>query len=556
MLSTFRSVRHWHRYREIVSVFFRYGFGFVFNQLEPDWHSLRRVLRLPERKRLLTPPEDLAMHFRLALEELGPTFIKFGQILSTRPDLLLPAYIAELSKLQDTVPPASWEMIREVLIRELEREPEQVFATIDPQPMAAASLAQVHAATLPGGHEVVVKVQRPGITAVIGTDLEILSSLAARAQTTRWGKIYDFVSMADDFAFTLRNELDYRREGCNADRFRENFTGEPHLYIPHVYWDFSSQHVLVLERIHGIKIDDIPALDEAGYDRHRVALHSARVIIKEVLEDGFFHADPHPGNYNVMPSEVIGAMDFGMVGYLRDRDRLELIRLYLVAVALDADGIVDQLIRMGAAGAEVDQVGLARNIGRLLNKYYALPLKNIRAREVVEEIMPIVFHHHLRLPSDLWLLGKTLAMMEGVGLQLDPEFDVFAVAQPFVRRLVWKMVMPNSGWARAALLSGANWGELFNRLPRAGNRMLERIERDEPFKIHLDDTDRIMNKLDRLITRLSLSILVGSLIVGLAFLVPSASPNSWVQWMVIGGLVAIINLGIWLFISLFRSRNE
>jgi len=496
------------------------------------------------------------MHFRLALEELGPTFIKFGQILSTRPDLLLPAYIAELSKLQDTVPPASWEMIREVLIRELEREPEQVFATIDPQPMAAASLAQVHAATLPGGHEVVVKVQRPGITAVIGTDLEILSSLAARAQTTRWGKIYDFVSMADDFAFTLRNELDYRREGCNADRFRENFTGEPHLYIPHVYWDFSSQHVLVLERIHGIKIDDIPALDEAGYDRHRVALHSARVIIKEVLEDGFFHADPHPGNYNVMPSEVIGAMDFGMVGYLRDRDRLELIRLYLVAVALDADGIVDQLIRMGAAGAEVDQVGLARNIGRLLNKYYALPLKNIRAREVVEEIMPIVFHHHLRLPSDLWLLGKTLAMMEGVGLQLDPEFDVFAVAQPFVRRLVWKMVMPNSGWARAALLSGANWGELFNRLPRAGNRMLERIERDEPFKIHLDDTDRIMNKLDRLITRLSLSILVGSLIVGLAFLVPSASPNSWVQWMVIGGLVAIINLGIWLFISLFRSRNE
>ena len=556
MLSTFRSVRHWHRYREIVSVFFRYGFGFVFNQLEPDWHSLRRVLRLPERKRLLTPPEDLAMHFRLALEELGPTFIKFGQILSTRPDLLLPAYIAELSKLQDTVPPASWEMIREVLIRELEREPEQVFATIDPQPMAAASLAQVHAATLPGGHEVVVKVQRPGITAVIDTDLEILSSLAARAQTTRWGKIYDFVSMADDFAFTLRNELDYRREGCNADRFRENFTGEPHLYIPHVYWDFSSQHVLVLERIHGIKIDDIPALDEAGYDRHRVALHSARVIIKEVLEDGFFHADPHPGNYNVMPSEVIGAMDFGMVGYLRDRDRLELIRLYLVAVALDADGIVDQLIRMGAAGAEVDQVGLARNIGRLLNKYYALPLKNIRAREVVEEIMPIVFHHHLRLPSDLWLLGKTLAMMEGVGLQLDPEFDVFAVAQPFVRRLVWKMVMPNSGWARAALLSGANWGELFNRLPRAGNRMLERIERDEPFKIHLDDTDRIMNKLDRLITRLSLSILVGSLIVGLAFLVPSASPNSWVQWMVIGGLVAIINLGIWLFISLFRSRNE
>jgi len=235
MLSTLRSIRHWHRYREIVSIFFRHGFGFAFDQLEPEWHSLRRVLRLPARKKLFTPPEDLALHFRLALEELGPTFIKFGQILSTRPDLLPPTYIAELSKLQDTVPPVPWEMIREVLIRELGREPEQVFTTIDPQAMAAASLAQVHAATLPDGHEVVVKVQRPGITSVIDTDLKILSTLAVRAQATQLEKIYDFVSMADDFAFTLQNELDYRREGRNADRFRENFADESHLYIPHIY---------------------------------------------------------------------------------------------------------------------------------------------------------------------------------------------------------------------------------------------------------------------------------------------------------------------------------
>jgi ubiquinone biosynthesis protein len=556
MSSTLRSVRHLHRYREIAGIFLQHGFGFAIDQLEPEWHSLRRILRFPARKDLPTPPEDLAKHFRLALEELGPTFIKLGQIISTRPDLLPPAYIAELSKLQDAVPPTSWEMIRDVLIRELGHEPEQVFLSIDPQPMAAASLAQVHAATLPGGHEVVVKVQRPGIHAVIETDLEILSSIAVRAQATRWGKIYDFVNMADDFAFNLRNELDYRREGRNADRFRENFKGESHLYIPQVFWDFSSEHVLVLERIHGIKIDDIPALDAAGYDCHQVALHSARVIIKEVLEDGFFHADPHPGNYNVLPGEVIGAMDFGMVGYLRDRDRHDLIRLYLVSVSLDADGIVNQLIRVGAAGIEVDRAGLAHDIGRLLNKYNGLPLKDVRVREVIEDIMPITYHHHLRLPSDLWLLGKTLGMLEGIGLQLDPEFDLFAVAQPYVRRLEWNMAMPNSGWAQTALLGAANWSELFNHLPRAGNRMMEHIERDEPFNIHLDDTDRIVNRLDRLITRLSLSILVGALIVGLAFLVPTASPNSWVQWMVIGGLVAVLILGIWLFISLFRSKNK
>ncbi|MEL7591914.1 MAG: AarF/UbiB family protein [Anaerolineaceae bacterium] len=551
-----RSIRHWRRYREIVGIFVRHGFGFAFNQLEPDWNSFRHVLRLSARKKPSTPSEDLAMHFRLALEELGPTFIKLGQILSTRPDLLPPPYITELSKLQDNVPPTPWGLIREVLIRELGREPEQVFLTINPQPMAAASLAQVHAATLSDGQEVVVKVQRPGISAVIDTDLEILSSLAKRAQTTQWGKVYDFVSMANDFAFTLRNELDYRREGRNADRFRGNFVHESHLYIPNIYWEYSSQRVLVLERIHGIKIDDLPALDEAGYDRHRIALHSARVIIKEVLEDGFFHADAHPGNYNVLPGEVIGAMDFGMVGYLKDRDRIDLIRLYLVAVALDADGIVDQLIRMGAAGAEVDRTTLARDIGRLLNKYYVLALKDVRAREVVEEIMPIAFQHHLHLPSDLWLLGKTLAMMEGVGLQLDPNFDVFAVAQPFVRQLLWNMAIPNAGWVRAALLGGANWGELFNRLPRAGNRMLERIERDEPFRIQIDDTDQIISRLDRLFTRLSLSILVGALIIGLAFLVSNPSPSFWGQWMIIGGLVLIISLGVWLLILLFRPRNK
>jgi ubiquinone biosynthesis protein len=551
-----RSVRHWQRYREILGIFLRHGFGFVFNQLDPDWNSFRNFLRLPSRKEPSTPSEDLAMHFRLALEELGPTFIKLGQILSARPDLLPPTYIAELSKLQDNVPPTPWESIREVLIRALGQEPEQVFLSIDPQPMAAASLAQVHAATLPDGQEVVVKVQRPGISAVIDTDLEILSSLAKRAQTTRWGKVYDFVSMTNDFAFTLRNELDYRREGRNADRFRENFVHESHLYIPHVYWDYSSQRVLVLERIHGIKIDDLPTLDSAGYDRHRIALYSARIIIKEVLEDGFFHADPHPGNYMVLSEEVIGAMDFGMVGYLRDRDRLDLIRLYLVAVALDADGIVDQLIRMGAAGAEVDRTELARDIGRLLNKYSGLPLKEIRAGEVLEEMMPIAFQHRLHLPSDLWLLGKTLAMLEGIGLQLDPDFDVFSVAKPFVRRLLWNMVMPNSGWAQGILLSGANWGELFNRLPQAGNRMLERIERDEPFRIQIDDANQNINRLDRQFTRLSLSILVGALIIGLALLVSNPSPSSWGQWMIIGGLVLIISLGIWLFILLLRPRNK
>jgi ubiquinone biosynthesis protein len=553
MISSLRSIRHWHRYREIVTIFFRHGFGFAFDMLEPEWHSIRRAMKLPAREKYTTPSGDLAIHFRLALEELGPTFIKFGQILSTRPDLLPPAYIAELSKLHDNVPAAPWEIIREVLVRELGREPEDVFTTIDPQPMAVASLAQVHAAVLPGGCEVVVKVQRPGITAVIETDLEILSFLALRAQSTPLGKIYEFVAMADDFAFTLRNELDYCHEGRNADRFRQNFSGEACAHIPAIHWDFTTRCLLVMEYIHGIKVNDIEALDAAGYDRHQVALHSARVLIKEVLEDGFFHADPHPGNYNVMPGEVIGIMDFGMVGFLNARERLDLIRLYIMIVGLDANGIVDQLVRMGAASADVDRSGLARDMGRLLNKYYAISLKGLHARDVIEELRPVVFNHHLHLPGNLWQLGKTLAMLEGLGMQLDPDFDLFEVAQPFVRHLTRRLVMPDEGWGRSALIGGANWGELIDRLPRAGNRVLERIERNEPLQLSLKDTDRIISNLDRLLTRLSLCILIGCLIIGLAFLIPGTSPNGWVQLLIVGGLIAVLGLGIWLFFSLLRS---
>jgi len=549
------SARHLRRYREITGAFVRHGFGFAFERLGPEWWPHCRVSRLRPEKAPPLPTENLAAHFRQALEELGPTFVKFGQILSTRPDLLSPPYIAELSKLQDTVPPAPWGAIQAVIAQELGCAPEEVFAQIDPLPLAAASLAQVHAATLADGTEVVIKVQRPNILGTITTDLEILAALAKTLQATALGQIYDFVAIADDFAFTLRNELDYRREGRNADRFRANFAHEPHLYVPRVYWEHTTSRVLVLERIHGIKLDDLPALDAADYDRRRVALHSARIIVKEVLEDGFFHADPHPGNFVVMPDEVIGAMDFGMVGYLRDRDRLDLIRLYVVSVGLETDGVVEQLIRMGAASMGVDRQGLAQDIDRLLTKYYNLPLKDIRAREVVEEIMPLAYRHHLHLPSNLWLLGKTLAMMEGIGLQLDPDFDMFAVSEPLVRRLTWHLVLPRRAWGEELLRQGAEWGELVTRLPRIGNRLLEQSERGELFQIRLKDADSVMRRLDRLATRLALSVLVAALVVSLALLIPLTTAGGPLHWPVAIGLIIAAGLGVWLLISILRGTH-
>lgn len=557
MFNSRRSIRHLQRYSEIAAIFARHGFGFLFNRPE---FSPQAWFRLPWRssqKGMPPQSDDLAVHFRLALEEAGPTFVKFGQILSTRPDLLPISFITELSKLVDSLSPEPWELIRPLLTRELGREPEEVFASIDPQPMASASLSQVHAAVLPDGHEVVIKVQRPNISAVIDTDLEILSSLAASAQATSLGNVYDFTGIADDFSFTMRNELDYQREGRNADRLRVSFADAPHLlYIPKVYWELSTRQVLVLERIYGIKISDIPALDAAGYDRHKVALHSASAMVKQILEDGFFHADPHAGNYLIFPGEVIGLVDFGKVGYLRDKDRMDLIRLYIVAIEMDVDGLIDQLVRMSAVREDVDRNRLAYDLNRFLNKYNGVPIKYIRARELIDEITTITFRHHLRLPATWWLVGQTIVMLEGIGLQLDPDFDVFQAAEPHIQSLMKNLFLPHGGWARTILMDATNWGELLHRLPRVGNRMLERLERNEGFRMEIKDTDRILGRIDRLVTRLALSMLVAAFVIGLPILLQLTTPGSLPRWLILISLIPILGSGLWLAVSLLHTPRK
>jgi ubiquinone biosynthesis protein len=552
-----RHLKHLRRYREIARILIRHGFGGVVEQL-----GLLSILSLPRRLlhrwpvgSPLSPPE----HVRLAIEELGPTFIKLGQILSTRPDIIPPAYIHELAKLQDTVPPADWEGVKARVETELEGTLEELFASFEVEPLAAASLAQVHAATLPGGEDVVVKVQRPGIEKVISVDLEILFDLARLVQErTVLGELYDLPEIAEDFAYALRAEMDYRSEGRNADRFRRNFADEPTLYIPKVTWEHTTGRVLVLERIRGIKIGDIEALDAAGVDRHQVAENAARIIIKEVFEDGFFHADPHPGNFFVMDGAIIGAMDFGMVGRVSPSLRSDLVRLYVVGIGMDSEEIVEQLIRMGAASHHVDRAGLKRELERLLNKYYGLPLEEIRALEVVEEIMPIAFRHHLRLPSDLWLLGKTLGMMEGVGLKLDPGFDIFAFSEPYVRRFAWQMASPRL-WGRRLLRGVGDWQELFTTLPRRAPRILDRLEHGElEFVVSLKETNQAISRLDRIANRLVITVLIAALTVSLALLMPmvAAGGRGFAFWLVVTGFAVAALLGFMLLLSVWRAGRR
>jgi ubiquinone biosynthesis protein len=553
-----RTIRHLRRYQEIAQVLIRHGLGELVDLLE-----LQPYLALPRRLvrqwREEAPPLGAPQRLRLALQELGPTFIKLGQVLSTRPDLIPPAYITELTKLQDTVPPEPWDPIREQIETELGASTVELFAGIEHEPVAAASLAQVHPATLHDGSDVVVKVQRPGIEETIEVDLEILQDVARLLEgRIPLARLYDLPQTARGFATTLRMELDFYREGHNADRFRENFADDPYLCVPQIYWDFTTRRVLVMERIRGIKIDNIDALDEAGYDRHRIAVHAARMVVKEVLEDGFFHADPHPGNFIIMPGEVIGAMDFGMVGHLSYGMRTDLTRLYIAAIQMDEQGIVDQLIRMGAIVGETDRIALEQDLSRLLGKYYGLPLKAIRAQDVMQDVTPIAFRHHLRLPSQLWLLGKTLAMLEGVGLKLDPDFDFIAFSKPFIRRFLFRIALPRN-LGPALIKTAGDWSDLLSLLPRVGTQLLTRAERGE-FEMTLEHKglDRALTRLDRSANRISLSLLLAALIVGLALMIPAfnlAEERGLVSVLVVAVFIGVSLVGLWLIFSIWRARK-
>jgi len=551
--------RYLRRYRQIVEILADYGFGAVLAQM-----GLSDRLNIPRRwrRRKDIPGDDInnARRLRLALEDLGPTFIKFGQILSTRSDIMPPEYLDELSYLQDEVAPVSWDEARQVVETELGAPVGELFAQVDPVPIASASLAQVHVARLVGGEEVVVKIQRPNIEKTVNLDLDIIYDLAQTAQQRiAAASRFEVADLAEEFASALRTEMDFRREAWSADRFRENFADESHLYVPKIFWEFTTNRILVMERIRGIKIDNIAALEAAGYDRHRLATYAANFVLKEVLIDGLFHADPHPGNLLIMPGEVIGVLDFGTVGRLDDRDRANLARLFIAGVQLDVESIVDQLQRMGVVGFRVDRAGLQRDLRRIMMRYYGLPIYEISAQEVAKQVQPIMYEYKLYIPTDYYLLMKTVMIMQGVGLNLDPDFDIFEAAQPYIGKLFRRMWLPSS-WGPEVLRLAMDWKDFASVLPRKTTRILDQVERGQlTVQAELPQLESTINTIDRLINRIIFSVLVAALLVALALLLPRldyAWPWGIITWIIVIGFFALLFLAARLAWSVFRSGRS
>jgi ubiquinone biosynthesis protein len=560
MPTILQTFRHLRRYQQIGRILTRYGFGHVLTQLgigRAITPGLEK-LRFSSSERLRATPAE---RVRMVVEELGPTFIKLGQILSTRSDILPPEFTQELEKLQDTVPPTDFSLIQAQVEKELQQPIDVVFPSFEPEPVASASLGQVHFATLSSGEEVAVKVFRPGVDKVIETDLDILLELAALAEKrTSWGEYYGVLSLAQEFADTLRTEQNYEQEGHNIDRYRQMFAGDGHVNVPLVYWETTTRRVLTMERLEGIKITDVAALDAAGLDRKVVASRNIAILLKAVLQDGFFHADPHAGNFMVMPNEVIAMMDFGIMGHLDPVQRLGLVKLFVALFREETDRVVDALSDLGIATRAADKRNLTRDLDRLHMRYYGLELEKIGARSFVEDLMEVAFANRLKMPSDLVLVFKAIAMLEGISLQLDPDLNIFDEVEPYVRDALLELQSPVN-WLKELAEQMRESAEAMMLLPRQMQRMLEGMEAGEgSLSMSLQGLDEPTRRVTSAANRLVLAILAVAFVLGPAMLIPRVH-EIFPQWqtgaalLIAAGFVMSMLITLMLLLSIWRSRR-
>lgn len=547
-LINWRKNFHVNRSRQIAGALLTHG-----------WDFLRNIEDQPTTTRPHTAGNSRPVHLRLALEELGTTFIKLGQILSTRADLLPPDYIAELTKLQDAAPPVPFEAIREALVAELGQPIESAFAEFNPEPLAAASIGQAHAATLQDGTEVVVKIRRPGVVEQVNEDLEILKELASTA-SRHWefADRYDLVGLVEEFSQTLRSELDYIREGHSAERFALNFADDPRIHVPRVFWETTTSRVLTLERIRGIKINDLEGLDGQGTDRCWLAKYATNVVLKMVCEDGFFHADPHPGNFFIEPNGAIGLIDFGMVGVLDERTQERLADLLIGINQRDADRLVDVFLDLGVTRKRIDRGAVRRDVEHLLSTYLGVPLGELKITDLLNDIFSAMRRHHMHLPSNLALLFKTVIMIEGLGVTLDPDFNLTAVLVPYAERLVIREYSPFK-WVRSFSRASLDLARLGVEMPQQLRRIVSAAE-DGNLQIGMrpEGFDPIVDRVEMIANRIVLGVIAAAFINGLAVLVSVYHLPGWERWawaVFAFGFACALLLGIYLAWSILRPKH-
>jgi ubiquinone biosynthesis protein len=550
-----RTYRHLNRYHRILRVLFKYGFNDLVDRLHIDQYlesGLQMINRKPrEQIARLSRPERL----RLVFEELGPTFIKLGQLLSTRPDLIPADYLDELAKLQDDIPPFDVAEVRVIFQEELGRSPEELFHYFDIDPLAAASIGQVHRARLDSGAEVVIKVQRPGIENVIAVDLEILAHIAdLMEQYLEEVQGHRPTAIVHEFARSLSREIDFTIELTNIQRFSRQFEGNTAIHIPDIYPELSTDRILVMEYVAGIKSSNVAALREQGYDLKLIAERGANLVMEQIFVHGFFHADPHPGNLFILPDNVVCFIDFGQMGRLSLTDREDFTDLVLDLVAGNERKIVNGVLKMTIQLGEVDRESLAHDLGDLMDMYLYRPLGELEAGKILQDLLALVSRHKLSFKPSMYLMMKALSTVEGLGLMLDPKLELIRLARPFMRKIRLGRMQPGR-IAEELSHTGSAYVHLLRVLPEELRAILGQLRNG---RMRLEFEHRGLKSLgtvlDRVSNRIAFSIVLAALIVGSSLIIHSGIPPRWHSIPVIGlvGYLVAGIMGFWLLLSIIR----
>ena len=531
---------HLGRYEQVGEVLARHGLGFLANVTGLDHFFGDPSAPGQDGRHRATTPERV----RLALEDLGPTFIKLGQLLSTRSDLLPPPYLTELAKLQDAAPAVPAEAILEAISAELGADVDELFADFDVHPLASASIGQAHAAHVTDGTPVVVKVRRPGVVAQVEEDLEIVQNLARQA-SRRWERArgYDLEGLAQEFAISLRAELDYLQEARNAERFAANFSADPRVRIPRIIWERTTARVLTLERVTGIKVDDLGGLDAAGIDRKELARRGADLVLTMIFHDRFFHADPHPGNLFVTLDGSIALIDFGMVGELDEELTQELADFLIGFTRASPSLLAAALYRLSVTKDIDDRPKFEQSLAGWVSQYADRPLSEVDFTHLLRQLLTMLREHHIQLPRQLALLFKVLIMVEGMGVRLDHEFALGEVLTPYARRLV-KDRMSVTATARRLQRASGDATELFIELPGRLRRILETLD-TTGVQLHLRaaELEPLVGRAERIGNRLVAGMVVAALINGIGNLVVGKrNGRPWVTVLMTAGLSTVGSL--------------
>lgn len=537
------------RYRQILATLIKYGYRDVVAALH-----LEGIVRPLEKAALGedVPPQDRARRLRLVLEDLGPTFVKLGQLLSTRPDLLSESYITELSALRDDVRPFPYAEAEAILVEEYGRPLAEVFLALDEEPVASASISQVHRAVLRDGRTVALKVRRPGIEKTVAADLDILRNLSQLAERRLpFLAPYHPVTLAQEFERTLRRELDLSVERLTMERCRTQLARVKYAHVPETFPDYSTGRVLCMEFIGGSGVDDLDGLRAMGVDPRKVAVRGARILLTQIFRYGFFHADPHPGNLRVLSDGVIAPLDYGMFGRIDARTRERIAELLLGLLSQDTERVLRALDALEIRGDAVDPKALSRDVGDLVAAYSDLSLDTIDLGRLLRELVVLIRTHHLRIPPDLVLLIRSLVTIESVGRRLDPHFDIAAQVQPFIRELMLRRYDP---WRllNRGVRTAEDVQNVVMLLPKVLGHTLESLQRGElHVRFDVQHFEKLVQQLTRASYTLSAGIIIAGLLIGSSVIIRSESRLTTLGTI---GYVSAGVLGLWLVWNILRGR--